>query len=182
MADIDTKPEVTQEPIEAPAPEQAAPEQDTTKQDKTDNAEIERLKRLLSKANSEASTYKQQLREKQSEAERAEAERIEAEKAKDEELENLRKTVDISDTVKRSMGLNINADISQKLAEAWNAHDKDAMFTALGAFVAATETRLNNEALNRQPGLSAGVPPTTNTINDDEMDEMRRYAGLPPRR
>lgn len=144
--------------------------------------EIEKLKAALSRANGEAAEYKRQLREKQSEKERADAERAEQDKAMREELETLRKEKDISDTVSRSLALNIDADISQKIAEAWNAHDKDAMFGCLKAFVEATTTRANNEALNRQPGLSAGIPPTKGNTEDEITAQLRRYAGLPVHR
>lgn len=152
------------------------------KTEKPDSAELEKLKAALSRANSQAAEYKRALREKQTEQERTEAERAEADKAMREELETLRKEKDISDTVSRSLALNIDADTSQKLAEAWNAHDKDSMFDCLKQFVEATKTRLNNEALNRQPGLSAGIPPTTNTVGDEEYAKLCRYAGLSPHR
>ena len=58
----------------------------------------------------------------------------------------------------------------------------DAVFDALKAFVEATKTRLENEALNRQPALSAGVPPTKNTTTDADMEQMRRWMGVPVRR
>ena len=67
------------------------------KVEKPDNSEVEKLKRLLSKANSEAASYKDQLRAKQTEAERAEAERAEQEQAMREELETLRKEKRVSD-------------------------------------------------------------------------------------
>ena len=149
------------------------------KTDTADNAEVVKLKAALSRANSQAAEYKRQLREKQTEAERAEAERAEQEQAMREELETLRKEKDIGDSVNRALALNMDADISQKLAEAWNAHDKDSMFDCLKAFVEATTTRLNNEALNRQPGLSAGIPPTTNTAVKSEDDKIRQWMGLP---
>ena len=149
------------------------------KSDNSDNPEIEKLKAALSRANSQAAEYKRALREKQSETERAAAERAEQEQAMREELEMLRKEKDISDTINRSLALNIDAEISQKLAEAWNAHDKDSMFDCLKQFVEATTTRLNNEALNRQPGLSAGTPPTTNTAVKSEDDKIRQWMGLP---
>ena len=144
-----------------------------------DSAEVEKLKRLLSKANSEAASYKEQLRAKQTADERERAERAEKERADAERLAELERIVDISDTVKRSLAISIDADTSQKLAEAWNAHDKESMFNALKQFVEATTTRLNNEALNRQPGLSAGIPPTTNTAVKSEDDKIRQWMGLP---
>ena len=152
------------------------------KTEKTDTAEVEKLKAALSRANSQAAEYKRALREKQSETERVEAERAEQEQAMREELETLRKEKDIGDSVNRALALNMDADISQKLAEAWNAHDKDSMFDCLKAFVEATKTRLNNEALNRQPGLSAGIPPTKGNTDDEITAKLRRYAGLPVHR
>ena len=56
------------------------------KAEKPDNAEVEKLKRLLSKANSEAASYKEQLRAKQTADEREKAERAEQEQAMREEL------------------------------------------------------------------------------------------------
>ena len=44
----------------------------------------------------------------------------------------------------------------------------------LKAFVEATKTRLENEALNRQPTLSAGSPPSTNTV-DAETAQIRKW-------
>ncbi len=159
--------------VEPQEPAQTEPKKD----EKPVNAEVEKLKAALSKANSEAAEWKRALREKQTEAERAEADRLEQAKKLEEELESLRREKDISDTVSRTLELNFEADAAKALAEAWNKHDKDAMFGALKAFVEATTTRLNNEALNRQPGLSAGTPPSTNTV-DAETAQIRRWMGL----
>lgn len=169
---------VEQTIVEQTEPAKTEPAKETTKPD----PELEKLKAALSRANSEAAEYKRALREKQTEKERADAERAEADRAMREELETLRKEKDISDTVSRSLALNIDADTSQKLAEAWNAHNKDSMFDALKAFVDATTTRLNNEALNRQPTLSTGTPPTKSTTEDEVTAKLRRYAGLSPHR
>ena len=144
------------------------------KPEKTENAEVEKLKRLLSKANAEASNYKQQLREKQTETERAEAERAEQEQAMREELKTLRHEKAVSDYTGRCMTLNFDADLAAKFANAYADGDADAVFDCLKAFVDATTTRLSNEALNRQPGLSAGTPPTTNTV-DKDIEDMRRW-------
>ena len=150
-----------------------------SKNEKPDNSEVEKLKRLLSKANSEAASYKQQLRDKQTEQERVEAERAEAEKKKDERLAELEREVDISDSTKRALALNFDAETADAIANAWHDHDKEAMFNSIKSFGEAIKTRLENEALNRQPGLSTGVPPTKNTTTDSELDQMRRWMGAP---
>ena len=150
-----------------------------TKDEKPANPEIDKLKTALSKANSEAAEYRRQLREKQSEAERAEADRIEQEKAMREELETLRKEKQVSDYTAKCVALNFDADLAAQTANALADGNMDAMFDCLKAFVEATKVRLNNEALNRQPGLSAGTPPTTQSTADADMNNLRRYAGLP---
>ena len=144
-----------------------------------DSAEVEKLKRLLSKANSEANSYKQQLREKQSAEERAAAERAEQEQAMREELETLRKEKRVSDYTGKCLALNMDAELAGKTATALADGDMDSVFDCLKAFVEATTTRLNNEALNRQPGLSAGIPPTTNAAVKSEDDKIRQWMGLP---
>ena len=148
------------------------------KTEKADNAEVEKLKRLLSKANSEAASYKEQLRAKQTETERAAAERAEQDKAMREELETLRKEKRVSDYTGKCLALNMDADLAAQTANALADGNMESVFDCLKAFVDATTTRLNNEALNRQPGLSAGIPPTKGNTEDEITAQLRRYAGL----
>ena len=146
------------------------------------NSEVDKLKAALSKANSEAAEYKRQLREKQSASEREAAERAEQEKAMRDELETLRKEKAVTDYTNKALEVGFDAEIAAQTANAMADGNMDAVFDALKAFVEATKTRLENEALNRQPALSAGVPPTKNTTTDAEMDQMRRWMGVPIRR
>ena len=159
-------------------PAKAEPKKD----EKPANAEVEKLKAALSKANGEAAEYKRQLREKQTEAERAEADRLEQEKAKDKRLAELERIVAVGEYTNQCLALNFEADLAAQTANALVDGDMNAVFDCLRAFVEATKTRLTNEALNRQPGLSAGIPPTTNATADSDLEKLRRYAGLPPRR
>lgn len=155
---------------------------DTAKDDKATSAEVEKLKRLLSKANSEANSYKEQLRAKQSEAERAEADRLEQEKALRDELESLRREKAVSEYTRSAMEVGFDADTAAQAANAMANGDMSAVFDALKAFVEATKTRLQNEALNRHPGLSTGTPPTTNNTVDPEMEKIRQWMGVPTHR
>ena len=152
------------------------------KDEKPENAEIAKLKAALSKASSDAAEWKRQLREKQTETERAEAERAEQDKAMREELETLRKEKRVSDYTGKCLALNMDADLAGKTAAALADGDMDSVFDCLKAFVEATTTRLNNEALNRQPGLSAGIPPTKNNTVDTDYENMRRWMGAPSRK
>lgn len=166
---------VTEQTVETTEPVKAEP----VKEEKPANAEVEKLKAALSKANGEAAEWKRQFRAKQSEAERAEAERAEQDKALRDELEALRKEKRVSDYTGKCLALNMGADLAGKTANALADGDMDSVFDCLKAFVEATTTRLNNEALNRQPSISAGTPPTTNTAVKSEDDKIRQWMGLP---
>ena len=173
----------TTETVDAPVAEPETKAVDTAKPEKPVDPEIEKLKRLLSKANSEANSYKQQLREKQTEAERAEADRAEAERTMKEELESLRRDKAVGAYTNKCLALGFDAELAAQTANAAADGNMDVLFDeCLKAFVEATTTRIKNEVLNRQPTLSTGVPPTTNVIQDEELNKLRRYAGLSPHR
>ena len=149
------------------------------KVEKPDNAEVEKLKAALSRANSQAADYKRQLREKQDATERAEAERAEQEQAMREELEALRKEKDTGDSINRALALKVEDETARKLAKAWQDRDKTALFDSIGEIIQETTTRLSNELLNKQPALSTGIPPTTNTAVKSEEDKIRQWMGIP---
>ena len=162
--------------------EQTEPEKtEPVKAEKPVNAEVDKLKAALSKANSEAAEYKRQLREKQSTSEREAAERAEKEKADAERLAELERIVAVTDYEKKCLALNFEPDLAAQTANALADGNMDAMFDCLKAFVEATTTRLNNEALNRQPGLSAGTPPNKSAVVTQEENDFRRWMRLPPR-
>ena len=145
---------------------------------KDNSEEVKNLKESLSKANSQAAEWKRQFREKQTEQERAEAERAEAEKAKDERLAELERIVSVGEYTNKCMALKFEPDLAAKTAGALADGNMDALFDCLKEFVDATTQRLQNEALNRQPGLSAGTPPTKANADDEFTAKLCRYAGL----
>lgn len=152
-----------------------------TENAKTENAvnpEVEKLKAALTKASADAAEWKRQLREKQSASEREAAERAEQEKSMREELETLRKEKRVSDYTAKCVALNFEPELAAQTANALADGNMDSVFDCLKAFVEATKARLNNEALNRQPGLSAGIPPTKGNTEDEITAQLRRYAGL----
>ena len=149
------------------------------KEDKAESAEIKKLKDALSKASADAAEWKRQFRQTQTDAQRAEAERAEQEKAMREELETLRKEKAVTDYTNKALEVGFDTETAAQAANAMADGDMNAVFDALKAFVEATKTRLNNEALNRQPGLSTGIPPTKQSTDDADLNNLRRYAGLP---
>ena len=152
------------------------------KTENTDNAEVKQLKAALSRANSQAAEYKRQRNEALDKSKLAEVERAEQEQAMREELETLRKEKRVSDYTAKCVALNMDAELAAQTANALADGNMDSVFDCLKAFVEATKTRLNNEALNRQPGLSAGIPPTKGNTEDEITAQLRRHAGLPVHR
>ena len=148
------------------------------KDDSAYAAEIKNLKASLSRANSQAAEYKRQRNEALDKSKLAEVERAEQEQAMREELETLRKEKRVSDYTAKCVALNMDAELAAQTANALADGNMDSVFDCLKAFVEATKTRLNNEALNRQPGLSAGIPPTKGNTEDEITAQLRRYAGL----
>ena len=179
-ATTETAPVVTNNTPVAEPPKQT--EQKQTEKPKAENAEVEKLKAALNKACADAAEWKRQLREKQTEAEREAAERAETDKAMREELETLRKEKAVSEYTNKCLALDFDADLAATTANAIADGNMDAMFDCLKQFVEGAKAKMANAALNRQPSLSAGVPPTTNTTQDTEYEKMRRWAGLPPRK
>lgn len=165
-------------PVENKEQPEPKTEEQKTEAPKKPDPEVEKLKAALSRANGEAAEYKRQLREKQTEAERAEAEREESDKAMREELENLRREKRIGEHTNQALALGFDADLAAQTANAMVDGDMNAVFDCLKAFVDATKTRLENEALNRQPTITAGTNPTKATVEDELTAQLRRFAGL----
>ena len=152
---------------------------DEPKQD--NSAEITKLKAALSKANSEAAEFKRQFREKQTEQERAEAERAENEKALREELASLRRGKVVDEYMKRCMALGYSPDLASECAEAMADGRMGDVFNIQQTFLANKTREIEANALNRQPGLTPGVPPVQSAEKAEDA-KMRSYFGLPPRK
>ena len=142
--------------------------------------EAEKLKAALSKANSEAAEWKRQFREKQTEAERAEAERTEREKAVEEELRGLRRDKTVSGFVAQCLALGYDKDLALRAAEAMADNDAATIFACQQDFLESKKKELEAAALNKQPTITAGSPPTAKQVDNDKYNQMRSYVGLPP--
>ena len=141
--------------------------------------EVTKLKAALSKANSEAASWKKQLREKQTEQERAEAERAEREKAVEEELNTLRRDKTVSGYVAQCLALGYNNELALKAAEAMADNDAAAILACQQEFLELKKQELEAAALNKQPTLTSGSPPTAQQADIDAQNKMRGYMGLP---
>ena len=155
--------------FEAPAPKDASDE-------------VTKLKTALSKANSDAAEWKRQFREKQTEQERAEAERKEREAAVEEELRNLRRDKTVSGYVAQYLALGYEKELAQKAADATADGDAATLMECQQTFLETKTKELEAAALNKQPTLTTGSPPTATATQaeKDAINKERRYFGLPP--
>ncbi len=147
----------------------------------TDNTELTKLKNAYNKACEEAGNYRKQLREKQTEAERAEAERAERDKERDELLNKLLAEKRVSTYKANFMMAGYDAETADMMAKNLPDGVGDEYFAAQKAFLENQKQALLSEALNKQPGLSVGTPPTAAQAQKDEENKLRHYFGLNPR-
>ena len=147
---------------------------------KHDSGETDKLKAALSKANSEAAEWRRQLREKQTEQERAEAERAEREKAVEEELRGLRRDKTVSGYVAQCLALGYDKDLALRAAEAMADGDAASILACQQDFLESKQKELEAAALNKQPTLTPGSPPTAKAAEAEAYNKMRQAWGLKP--
>ena len=147
---------------------------------KDNSDEVTRLKTALSKANSDAAEWKRQFREKQTEAERAEAERNEREAAIEEELRTLRRDKTVSGYEASCLALGYTKELAKRAAEAMADNNAAEIMACQQEFLEARQKEIEAAALNQQPGLSVGTPPTAQTAEMEAQNKIRAAWGLKP--
>ena len=147
---------------------------------KDNSAEISNLKDALSKANSQAAEYKRAWREKQTEAERAEAERAEREKAVEDELRQLRRDKTVSGYIAQCLALGYTQDLAVRAAEAMADGNNADIFACQQEFLEMKQKEIEANALNKQPTLTVGSPPTAKVAEAEAYNKLRKAWGLPP--
>ena len=145
-----------------------------------ENDEVTKLKAALSRANSESAEWKRQFREKQTEAERAEAERKEHEAAVEDELRTLRRDKSVSGYVAQYLALGYTQELALKAAEATADNDAATIMSCQQEYIEAKTKELEAAALNKQPSITPGAPPTAKDADKDAINKTRGYFGLPP--
>ena len=147
---------------------------------KDDSEEVTRLKAALSKSNSECAEWKHKYRETQTEAERAEAERAEREKAVEDELRTLRRDKTVSGYQAQCLSLGYDKDLALQAAEAMADNDAARIFECQQKFLENKQKELEAAALNKQPTLTTGSPPTAQAADLETVNQRRKWMGLPP--
>lgn len=133
--------------------------------------EIEKLKTALSKANSEASDYKKQLREKMTADEIKAKEDIEKQEKLQNDYNALLKRVAISDNKANLLALGYEDKLAQETAEAIVNNDLTKVFANQKLHQEAIEKKIRTEVLQGTPkpnGGSTGNP----SITKEQFDKM----------
>ena len=142
--------------------------------------EVTKLKAALSKANSDAAEWKRQYRQGLDEAKRAEEERKEREQAVEDELRTLRRDKTVSGFVAQYLALGYDKDLALRAAEATADNDAATLMSCQQDFLAAKTKELEAAALNKQPTLTPGAPPTAKQAEEEATNKIRQHFGLPP--
>lgn len=140
--------------------------------------EIEKLKRQLSSANSEAANYKRALREKQTAEEQAAADTAEKQKAMEEELAMLRKDKTTNAYKAKYMGIGFDEAMAQTTAEAMVNGDMDSVFANLKTLTDNITKSATAKIMDSQANLTNGAPPTGADLQKQQEAEIRKAFGL----
>lgn len=142
---------------------------------------LEKQKKATDNASSDAAAWKKKYNATLSEAERAEAERKEMEALKDRRIAELERKETIGTYSNRALTLGYDADLASKTAEAMANGDMNAVFDSIGELIQKVRVQAVTDNLAKQGTLSTGTPPTANTVNNDEENQLRKWMGLQPK-
>lgn len=165
---------VTETTVVAPS----TPAPDYEAQIKSLQAELEKAKNAVTKANGEAAGYKRQLSERMTAEEQAKLAREETEKAMRDELEKLRTERRVDKYTNRMMGLGLENEAAYNLSTNLPDGIPDSFFEGLKKVIADNSARIRAEALKEQPTPSIGLPPSAVEAVSEEDRALRRAFGL----
>lgn len=141
--------------------------------------ENKRLKDATNNACSDASEWKKKFRATQTEAERQAAEQAELIARIQAENESYKAAERIANYKSKLMESGYDSETAASMASSLPDGISDDFFAQQKTFYENTKTRMTAEMLNKQPDLTPGTSPTSKTIEEQEMNKLRRWAGLP---
>ena len=171
----------TEEPVKAPSVEEL----------KAKLAELEAEKDKLKKAmdaacsdaakqKKEAAKWQEQYKSTLDEQKRKEFDTEETTKALMAQLNEFKQKERISTYKSKLMSAGYDDSTATTMATALPEGIDDTFFEAQRAFLENTKQLVKTQALNAQPGLSVGTPPSTpKEARSTEDDNLRRWIGLP---
>ena len=152
--------------------------------------EVSKLKAAMSKASSENADQKRKIADltdkwkaELDEAKRAQVEREEHDKAVEEELKSLRREKTVNKRMAKCLTLGYDEETAESMANATaNLTDEeaDAVFSGQAKFLENKKKELEAAALNKQPTITPGSPPTAQAADLETVNQRRKWMGLPP--
>lgn len=136
--------------------------------------EIEKYKKLISKANSEAADYKKQLRAKMTEDEAKAADN----EALLKELETLKADRKVSEITKGIMTWGMDSEKAESMARSLIDGDYTSFINGGKEYYETVSQKAIAEAMDKAK-LSGGRPPEKKDVEQDEAAKMRKIMGLP---
>lgn len=141
----------------------ALKEVDTPK-DQTE--EIERLKKAVSKANSEAAGYKRELKEKMTEEEQRQADEAEARQSLEEKYDALLHKTTVAEHKAKLLALGYEEKLAAETAEALVNGDSETVFANQKKHLDAVEKKVRAETLKNTPRPVGDGENKTMTLNE----------------
>lgn len=166
---------ITENNVETP---ETKPAVDYEKMYRDAQAELEKSKAAVTKANGEAANYKRQLSERMTAEENDRMQREENEKKILEELQTLRNEKRVSGYTTKLMACGIGAEDAGSLSIDLPDGIPDQFFDGIKKFIADETARIRADLLKEQPKLSTGTPVTSQDVNKPKDDALRRAFGF----
>lgn len=133
-------------------------------------AEINRLKAALSKANSEAADYKKQLRTKQTDDEAAEAERKANMEKLTQENADLKRSIALSEKKAKLLGMGYDEQLADSTATAMVDGDMDTVMANQSKYLEAQKKDILADKMKKTPRPAGG------SENTDGADYQKKIA------
>ena len=134
-------------------------------------AEVNRLKAALSKANSEAADYKKQLRTKQTDDEAAAAAQKEEHDRLVQENADLKRSMALSERKAKLLAMGYDESLADETAAAMVDGDMDKVMANQSKYLEVQKKNIQADAMRKTPRPAAG-----NDGNDGSMDYAKKIA------
>ena len=86
----------------------------------------------------------------------------------------------MSGYIAQYLALGYSQELALKAAEATADNDAAVIMSCQQEYLAAKTKELEAAALNKQPTLTPGAPPTAKQAEEDATNKVRQHFGLPP--
>ena len=136
-------------------------------------AEINRLKAALSKANSEAADYKKQLRTKQTDDEAAEAERKANMEKLTQENADLKRSIALSEKKAKLLGMGYDEQLADSTATAMVDGDMDTVMANQSKYLEAQKKDILADKMKKTPRPAGGSENTGGTDYQKKIAEAQ---------